>query len=115
MTPTSGPSGAITIDTTIAAGVPDDNAVLSLMAAVRWRDGLVFSAPVLSSGKGTITEYAFRVVSTETVTVPAGRFDTWRVEQRAERNVMYVNVTRSAPYRIVRISNGSAFQMHLVK
>ncbi|MCC6246121.1 MAG: DUF3108 domain-containing protein [Gemmatimonadaceae bacterium] len=115
MTPVSGPTGAIEIDTVIADGIPDDNAVLPMMAAIRWREGLSFTAPVLSSGRGTITEYSFRVVGTESVTVPAGLFQTWRVEQRAQRSVTFVNVTTTPPYRIVRVSNGPVFEMLLVK
>lgn len=115
MTPVSGPTGAIDIDTVIADGIPDDNAVLPMMAAIRWRDGLSFTAPVFSSGRGTITEYSFRVVGPESVTVPAGQFQTWRIEQRAQRSVTFVNVTTTQPYRIIRVSNGPVFEMLLVK
>jgi Protein of unknown function (DUF3108) len=115
MTPTSGPTGSIDIDTTIADGVPNDNVVLPLMAAMRWKEGLSFTVPVLSTGRGTIADYTFRVVGAESVTVPAGQFSTWRIEQRAQRSVTFVNVTQTAPYRIVRVSNGPVFEMLLVK
>lgn len=115
MTPTSGPTGSLDIDTTIADGVPNDNVVLPLMAAMRWKEGTSFTAPVLATGRGAISEYTFRVVGAESVTVPAGQFATWRIEQRAQRSVTFVNVTQTAPYRIVRVSNGPVFEMLLVK
>jgi hypothetical protein len=115
MTPVSGPTGALTIDTTVAPGIIDDNAVAPLLAAVRWRDSLDFAFPVLSSGKGTVSQQRARVLGSERTTVPAGQFDTWRVELRADRSVMFVNITRSAPYRVVKMSNGPAFEMHLLK
>ena len=115
MTPSSGPAGAIAIDTSVAPGTVDDNAVMPLLAAVRFREGFDVQFPVLSSGKGTIAPQRLRVVASEPVTVPAGQFDTWRVELRAERSAAFVNITKSAPYRIVRISNGPAFEMLLLK
>ncbi|MDZ7630799.1 MAG: DUF3108 domain-containing protein [Gemmatimonadaceae bacterium] len=99
----------------MADGTVDDNAVTPLLAAVRYRDSLDITFPVLSSGKGTMSEHRLRVVGSETVSTPAGKFETWRVELRAERSVVFANVTRQAPYRVVRISNGPAFEMLLLK
>lgn len=111
----SSPSGPITIDTTAAAGVIDDNALLSLLVAVPWRDSLVVTAPYLTSGKGTIEQATMRAVSAETVSVPAGSFDVWRVELLMGRSKTLAFVTRQAPYRIVRIQLGPAFEMQLVR
>jgi hypothetical protein len=114
-TPSSGPTGTIQIDTAMIAGLVDDNAVTPLLAAVRYRDSLDISFPVMASGKGTVSQQRIRVTGTETVTVPAGQFDTWKVELQADRSRVYAFVTRSAPYRIVKLSNGPAFEMHLLK
>lgn len=86
-----------------------------LLAVVRWRDSLNFSFPVFASGKGTVSDQKLRVLGSETVTVPAGQFDTWRVEMRAGRSVMFMHITKAAPYRVVKMSNGPAFEMHLIK
>lgn len=115
MTPSSGPSGTLVIDTTVTPGTIDDNAVMPLLAAVRWHDGLDITFPVFSSGKGTVADYRLRVIGTETTVVPAGSFDTWRIELRLERSATIVNVTRSEPYRVVRMSNGPAFEVQLVR
>lgn len=114
-TPSSGPSGSTSIDTAAVTGVIDDNAVAPLLFAVRWRDSLEFAFPVLSSGKGTISQQRLRVVGSESTTVPAGVFDTWKIELRADRSVMVANVTKVAPYRVVRMRNGPAFEMQLLR
>lgn len=111
----SNPGGELAIDVPHADGLLDDNAVTSLLAVVRWRDTLDIAFPVLASGKGTVSQFTVRTLGKETVTVPAGQFDTWRVEVRMERSRMIANVTSAAPYRIVRLSNGPAFEMQLVK
>ena len=115
MTPSSGPSGPLVIDTTLTPGTIDDNAVMPLLPAVRWQEGLDIAFPVFSSGKGTVADYRLRVLGTETTVVPGGSFDTWRIELRLERSATIVNVTRSEPYRVVRMSNGPAFEVQLVK
>jgi hypothetical protein len=113
-TPTH-PAGPVAIDTVVAAGVVDDNALLSLLVAVPWRDGATVTAPYVTSGKGTIEQAALRVVSAESITVPAGTFDTWQVEMRMGQSRTLVSLTRQAPYRIVRIQLGPRFEMQLVK
>lgn len=111
----SNPSGILNIDAARAPGLVDDNAVTPLLAFVRWRDGFAASFPVLLSGKGTADEFSTRVLGAEQVTVPAGQFDTWRVELRMSQSRMIANITTAAPYRIVRMSNGPMFEMQLVR
>jgi hypothetical protein len=115
MTPTAGPAGTLHFDTVAVAGAVDDNAVTPLLAAIRWRDSLDITFPVFSSGRGTTTNHRITVTGTEAITVPAGQFDTWRIEMRADRSLMIANVTRTAPYRLVRMQNGRAFEVLLLK
>jgi hypothetical protein len=115
MTPSAGPAGTLTFDTIAVAGAIDDNSITPLLHAVRWRDSLAIAVPVFSSGRGTTASYRLTVSGAEQVTVPAGQFDTWRIEMRAERSLLIANVTRSAPYRIVRMRNGPAFDVQLLK
>ena len=109
------PSGELAIDAARTPGLIDDNAVTPLLAFVRWRDGFAASFPVLLSGKGTVTDFSVRTLGLEHVTIPAGQFDTWRVELQMGQARMVANVTTAAPYRIVRMSNGPAFEMQLIR
>jgi hypothetical protein len=87
---------------------------MPLLPAVRWRDSLAVAFPVIASGKGTTSSWTLRVLGADTTTVPAGHFATWRVEMQAGRSRTEVHVTRSAPYRVVRIRNGPVFEMLLL-
>jgi len=115
-TPTNGPSGVLTIDTTLSAVVVEDNAVTPLLVALRWRESLDIRFPVLASGKGTIMTYRIRVLGADTNTVPAGTFDTWRVELTTGQSTLLMHVTRTLPHRIVRMTSaGTPFDIQLVK
>lgn len=111
----SNPAGELPIDVAHVDGLLDDNAVTPLLSAVRWTEGLTVTFPVLASGKGTIAPFTLRALEQESVTVPAGTFDTWRVELQMDRAKVIANVTTAAPYRVVRMTNGPAFEMQLVK
>lgn len=101
LTPTN--PAEITIDTVVAPGTIDDNAVTPLVGAVKWHDGMDIAFPVLTSGKGTIETYRMRVVGHDTLTVPAGTFDAWQVALTVGTVQVTMFVTRQAPYRIVRM------------
>lgn len=113
-TPTN-PGAVLAIDTVVPVGTVDDNTVTPLLAAVRWHEGLDLRVPVLSSGKGTVAEYRLRVVRADTVTVPAGHFEVWRIEQQAANTMVTLFVTRVAPYQLVRLQqNGTPLDIVLV-
>lgn len=114
LTPVGGAGGAVAIDTTVAPTTLDDNAIMPLLVGVRWHDSLAFSFPVLASGKGTTNLWSVQVMGRDTTTVPAGHFETWRVEMKSGQSRSIVHVTRNAPYRVVRMQNGPAFEMRLV-
>lgn len=114
-TPANPADAPVIIDMPVAAGTVDDNAVLPLLSAVAWHESFDATVPVLTSGKGTIVQYRLRVLGADTTTVPAGHFDTWRVEMSTESSTTGVHITRAAPYRVVRMQINPAFEMQLVK
>lgn len=113
-TPTN-PNGVLAIDTSLAKGAVDDNAVTPLLAAMRWRDGLDVSVPVLASGKGTVSPWRLRVIAADTVTVPAGTFRVWRVVQESDGARVQFDITQTAPFRVVRMQQlGTPLEIVLV-
>lgn len=113
-TPTN-PNGVLSIDTVLSATTVDDNAVTPLLTAVKWRDGLDVTVPVLASGKGTVSQSRLQVTGTDTVTVPAGTFAVWRVVQESGGARVQFEITRAAPYRIVRMQQlGTPLEIVLV-
>ncbi|WP_309669899.1 hypothetical protein [Gemmatimonas sp.] len=114
-TPSNGPAGALAIDTEVAPAVVDDNAVTPLLTALRWREALDIRFPVFTSGKATVVTYRVRVLGADTVTVPAGTFDSWRAELTTGSSSLLLHITRATPYRILRMTSvGTPFDVQLV-
>ena len=111
----SNPAGIVHLDTILPAGTIDDNAVMPLLFAVPWRDGMTLAIPVVASGKGTLEIKRLKVLGAESVTVPAGTFAVWRVQQDVPGGQVQYDITRAAPYRLVRMQQvGTPFEIVLV-
>lgn len=98
----SGGERALPIDVAANDDVVDDNALTVLLPLVDWHEGLTFTIPVLSSGKGTIEPFTVTALGRGTSAVPAGTFDVWRIAVAGGRYVLEAEVTVQAPYRLVR-------------
>lgn len=112
------PSGGATaqpIDVAVGEDLIDDNALSVILPLIAWREGLTFTIPVLSSGKGTIETYTASVTGRMTSTVPAGAFEVWRVAMAGGRYVLEADITTTAPYRVVRFGpRGAPMSSQLV-
>lgn len=112
----SGGANAVAVRTPVAADAIDDNALTPLLPLIAWREGLVVTMPVLSSGRGTIETHTASVITARTVTVRAGTFEVWHVAISGGRYVLDADVTRSAPYRVVRFGpRGAPMSSQLVR
>ena len=71
---TVGPDGAksVTIDTSLAAGTLDDNAIQALLPAFRWRPGAKWTIPVFSASENAARTVTLAVSATEAVTLEGG-------------------------------------------
>ncbi len=115
LTPSGGPK-AVPMDVAVTDDVIDDNALTVVLPAIKWSEGLAFSIPVLSSGKGTIDTFSVSVTGKGTSIVPAGTFETWRITLAGSTYALLAEVTTTAPYRVVRLSpKGSPMDIQLVK
>jgi hypothetical protein len=112
----SGGAQAVAVRTPVAADAIDDNAVTPLLPLIAWQAGLVVTLPVVSSGQGTVETHTASVVGARTVTVRAGTFEVWHVAISGGRYVLDADVTRSAPYRVVRFGpRGAPMSSQLVR
>jgi hypothetical protein len=107
---TPGPQGikTVAVDTTVPAGAIDDNAVAALVPAMKWAPGATFTLDVFASGQGTLTRQTLTVAGTESVTVPAGTFQAYRVEVTGGQQPVTMFVTTAAPHRLVKLSPAGA-------
>ena len=102
---TPGPQGmkSVAFDTTVTAGSIDDNAVTALIPAMRWAAGAKIRVPEFASGKGESRVTSLNVVGEEKVTVPAGTFNTWKVEVTGGEQPATFFVSKDSPHRLVKI------------
>ncbi len=107
---------SITVDTTVAAGTIDDNALAVLLAALPLEQGKTFNLNVFSTGEGTTKVVTVKVAALENVAVPAGTFPAYRLEVAGMQLPIVIHVTQQAPRRVVRIApTGAPLVFELVK
>jgi hypothetical protein len=93
----------IAIDTTVPRFAIDDNALQPLLPALRVSANGTTVVQVFSSGRGVTTDMTIAALGEERVTVPAGTFDTWKLEVRGTPTVHFY-VTKAAPYILVKMA-----------
>ena len=104
------------IDTTVGAQSIDDNIVTTLLPALEWAPGASFSMPVFLSGKGYEQSVTLTVKGTETMTVPAGTFEVFRVDLSGGQAPVAMYITTEVPRRLVKIaSQGAPLEFVLAK
>ena len=107
---------SVAVDTTIAAGTVDDNALTLLLAAMPLEQGKTFNLNVFSTGEGATKVVSVKVAAVENVAVPAGTFPAYRLELSGMQLPIVMHVTRDAPRRVVRIApTGAPLVFELVK
>lgn len=106
---TPGPQGlkSIVVDTTVPRGAVDDNLLQGLLHTLPLGEGKSFSIPVFSSGQGSTTMMTARVAGAESVTVPAGTFNAWKVEISGGPVPVQFWVSKAQP-RVVKLGFGAA-------
>ena len=107
---TPGPQGmnTVTVDTEVPAGIIDDNGLTALLPALPWSADATWSFPVLSSGEGTVKTYTLKVTGTESVTVPAGTVETYKVEMSGGQQPVTMYITTAAPHQVMKITVAGA-------
>ena len=115
-TPQPGGPKTITVDTTVAAGTIDDNALAVLLPALPLEQGKTFNLNVFSSGEGATKVVSVKVAAIENVVVPAGTFPAYRLEVSGMQLPLVWHVTQQSPRRVARIApTGMPLVFELVK
>ena len=102
--PSAAGSLTTTIDTTVVAGAIDDNLITALLPAIEWSPSASFTMPVFLSGKGHVQSLTLTVKGTETMTVPAGTFEVYRIDLSGGQAPVAMYVTTTSPRRLVKIA-----------
>lgn len=107
---------SVTFDTTLAPGTIDENAVSAIVPALPWSKTASFTIPVFASGEGVARTFKMKVTGTQSVTVPAGTFDSYVVEMTGGQIPLMIYVTTAQPFRVVKSAPvGPPIEILLVK
>jgi zinc protease len=87
----------LTIDTTVAPGVLDDNQAEIIMSVLPYAPGANWTLPVFSGGKGAALNTTITVQGEETVTVPAGTFACWKVQVSGGEQTVIMFISKERP------------------
>ena len=112
-----GPGGlkTVTVDTTIAPGVMDDNMIGAVVPGLRWTPNAMFTVNAFDASAGRVRPLTLQVTGTESVTVPAGTFQAYRVELSGQPPLAMF-VTTTAPHRVIKLMPvGAPVEFVLVK
>jgi zinc protease len=93
----------VRIDQPVPGDVVDESALAALLPLLRWELNNQWSLNVFSAREKRISTMTLTVADIAPVTVPAGVFDCFRGDLEGGPRRLSFFVTRSAPYRIVRI------------
>jgi len=102
--PPTGEIQTLAVDVAVPAGTLDDNTVTALTSAMPWAPGARFTLSVFGSGEGKVQPVTMAVTGTESVTVPAGTFEAYRVEMTGGSSPVTLFVTTAAPHQVVKIA-----------
>ncbi len=96
-----GDTRRIAVDREIPAGVLDSNMLVAALLASPMATGDTLRYPLFRPGRGVVEARA-RVAAAETVEVPAGTFETYRLELATDQGEFAMWVTRETPRVLVR-------------
>jgi zinc protease len=103
------------IDTDLPSGTIASDALQMVLPLFRWANNATFTVNVFSAGKGTVEPITLTVVGSESVTVPAGSFDSWRIEQKGGEAAVVFYLAKASK-RLVKISPvGQPIELQLAK
>lgn len=99
-----GPGRTVDVDAEFPPGTLESHALSALLPALPWGAGARWEFRVIDPAEGTTNPVTLAVSGTETVTVPAGTFEVYRVEMTAGGTAMTLYITTSAPHRPVKMA-----------
>ena len=106
----------VQVDAAVPAGVVEQNSLLAVVTALPWAAGTTRTVTAFNPGRNAVTPLTLTVAGTESVTVPAGTFQTFRVDQTGGEAPTSYFVTTAAPYRVVRVlAQGGQIELVLAK
>ena len=94
---------SVVIDTTVAAGTIDDNAIQGLLPSLPWSATANWSFAVFSGGQNESKTTTLKVVGVETVVLPGGPVEAYKVDFSGGWQPATFWVSTAVPHRLLKI------------
>lgn len=98
----SGPE-RFTVDTGVAPGMLDDNAVQAILPLLPWAPNTRWTFQVFVSGENTVRTLTLTAADITQVNTPAGAFECYRADLEGGQQRVSFFVTTARPHRVVRV------------
>jgi zinc protease len=105
----------LTVDTTVAAGTLDDNALESVALTLPYAAGARWTLPVFWGSKNAMQPITFAVVGEESVTVPAGAFACWKVDVQGGDTPLTFYIAKENPVVVKMEFQGAPIAFELTQ
>lgn len=83
-------------------GTLDDNVIQGLLPYFKWAPGLKVPVSVLQTGKGIVTVITYEVVGEETITVPMGTVETYKVQMTGGESPGNYWIEKAPAHRVIK-------------
>jgi zinc protease len=94
----------VAIDTTVSPEAVEENLVQPLLRALPWTDSAKWTFQLFSTGTGETREATLAVVGRETVTVPAGSAESFKIELTGGPQTVHFWVSTAEPHRLMKLA-----------
>jgi zinc protease len=92
-----------TVDAAVPAGVVDDNALAAILPILPWAADAKLTIPVFAAGQNAVHQLTLTVAGVESVTVPAGTFQAFRVDATGGAAPLTFYIEQAALHRLLKI------------
>ena len=112
----NGTAKEIAVDAAVPPGTIDDNMISIVMPTLPWKNGASFKIPIFQSSKNTVSVATASVSGEETVKVPAGTFDAWKVDIAGLDAPITVWMEKAGDHRMLKqVLVGTPIEIQRVK
>ena len=112
----TGTAKEIAVDAAVPPGTIDDNMISIVMPTLKWKSGSSFKIAIFQSSKNAVTVATVSVTGEESVKVPAGTFDAWKVDIAGLDAPITVWIEKAGEHRMLKqVLVGTPVEIQRVK
>ena len=112
----NGTAKEVIVDAAVPPGTIDDNMISVIMPTLKWKSGASFKIAIFQSSKNAVSVATVSVTGEESVKVPAGTFDAWKVDIAGLDAPITVWIEKAGDHRMLKqVLVGTPVEIQRVK